>query len=62
MFTTTDRYPEIIARCAETTATPEHSSTTVLTRGNMKGSRTSIPFMPTGGQTAPMLIAGDSAP
>ena len=61
-MTKADKQPVIIALCAATTATPEHRSTTVLTRGSIKGSSTSIDLIPTGGQTAPILTAGDKAP
>ena len=62
MFTITDRYPLIIARCAPTIATPEHSRTIVLTNGSIKGSKTSISLIPTGGQTPPIATEGDRAP
>jgi hypothetical protein len=54
--------PYKIARCAPTIAIPEHNNTKVFTRGNIKGSNVSIPFIPTGGQTAPKAILGDKLP
>jgi len=61
-FKTIALYPAIIARCAPTKATPEHRSTTVFTKGSMKGFKASRSLIPTGGQTAPIAIVGDKLP
>jgi NaMN:DMB phosphoribosyltransferase len=58
-FKTTGRQPAIIARWAATRATPEVNKTTVLTKGNIKASNVSSIRIPSGGQTPPMVTAGE---
>lgn len=54
--------PAKTALCAQTTATPEHNKTAVFTNGNIKGFNTSKSLIPTGGQTPPIVTAGDKLP
>ena len=58
-FNTTGLQPAIIPRWAATSATPDVNKTTVFTNGNMKGSRVSSKWIPSGGQIPPTLIDGD---
>jgi len=61
-FKTIGLHPAIIARCAATNATPEVNNTTVLTKGSINASKVSSKRIPSGGQTPPVVMAGDRLP
>gem|GEM_PF-6889734 len=58
-FSTIERVPPKMARCAATNATPEVSNTIVLTKGSIKASSVSSNRIPSGGQIPPTITDGD---